>query len=113
MRTTEIGQSAETAVASHLAKDGYKILAQNWKTKICEIDIVARKDDVIYFIEVKYRTGAEQGSGLEHITPKKLNQIKFSARVWCQNNNWEGDCRLLGAEVSGPNNENIELVEID
>ena len=113
MKTTAIGQSAEAAVAKHLAQNGYKILAQNWKTKVCEIDIVARKDDVIYFVEVKYRGSAEQGSGLEHITPQKLNQIKFAVRVWCQNNDWEGDCRILGAEVSGLDFENIELVEID
>ncbi len=112
MKTTAIGQTAEGAVADHLAQDGYKILARNWKTKICEIDIIARKEDVIYFVEVKYRAGAEQGSGLEHITTQKLNQIKFAVRVWCQNNGWDGDCRLLGAEVSGLNFEHIDIVEL-
>lgn len=113
MRTTAIGRSAETAVAGHLTQNGYKILARNWKTKICEIDVVANKDDVIYFVEVKYRAGEGQGTGFEYIGPKKLRQIGFAARVWCQNNNFEGDYRLLGAEVSGLNYENIELVEID
>ncbi|MBI2588701.1 YraN family protein [Candidatus Saccharibacteria bacterium] len=113
MKTTAIGQSAEAAVARYLAQNAYKILAQNWKTKVCEIDVVVRKDDIIYFVEVKYRTGTEQGSGLEHITPRKLNQIKFAVRVWCQNNNWSGDCRILGAEVSGLNYDNIELVELE
>lgn len=112
MRTTAIGQSAETAVARHLAQNGYKILAQNWKTAICEIDVVADKDDIIYFVEVKYRAGVEQGSGLEHITPQKLNQIKFAARVWCQNNGWDGDYRILGAEVSGLKYENIKILEL-
>lgn len=107
------GRVAETAVAQHLARKSYKILAQNWKTKVCEIDIVARKNDVIYFVEVKYRSDDEQGSGLEHITPRKLSQIKFAVRVWCHNSNWDGNCRLLGAEVSGPNNSHIDLVEID
>ena len=112
MRTTVIGQSAETAVAKHLAEKGYKILAQNCKTKICEIDIIARQDDVIYFVEVKYRASATQGSGFEHITSQKLNQIKFAARVWCQNNDWEGDYRLLGAEVTGLEFENINVLEL-
>ena len=113
MATTAVGNKAETAVAKNLLFGGFQILDQNWKTKICEIDIVARKDGVIYFVEVKYRQGAEQGSGLEHITPQKLNRIKFAVRVWCHSNKWEGDCRILGAEVSGPNYEDIELVEID
>lgn len=112
MKTTTIGQTAEGAVADHLVQDGYKILGRNWKTKICEIDIVARKDDVIYFVEVKYRAGEQQGSGLEHITPQKLNQIKFAIRVWCQNHTWDGDCRILGAEVSGLGFDNIDIVEL-
>lgn len=113
MRTSAIGQNAETAVAKRLTQNGYKILDRNWKTKLCEIDIVAKREDIIYFVEAKYRAGAEQGSGLEHITPQKLNQIRFAVRVWCQNNDWDGDCRILGAEVSGLSFENIELVEID
>lgn len=113
MKSTAIGQSAEKTVAQHLAQKGYKILAQNWKTQVCEIDIVTRKDDVIYFVEVKYRAGIQQGSGLEHITPKKLNQIKFAVRVWCSQNNWDGDCRIIVAEVSGQNLKNVSSVELD
>ncbi len=113
MKTTAIGQSAEGAVADHMVQSGYKILDRNWKTKICEIDVIAAKDKIVYFVEVKYRATAQQGSGLEYITDHKLNQIKFAARIWCSNNNWDGDYRLLGAEVSSLNYENITLVEID
>lgn len=113
MKTTAIGQGAETAVEEHLASSGYNILDRNWKTKICEIDIVAQKGDVTYFVEVKYRGGAGQGAGFEYIGPSKMKQISFAARVWCQNHDYEGDYRLLGAEVSGLNFENIELIEID
>lgn len=112
MKATAIGQTAELVVAQHLAKNGYKILSKNWKTKLCEIDIVAAKDDIIYFVEVKYRSSAQQGGGLEHITKKKLSQIKFAVRVWCQNNNWNGDCRILGAEVSGLNFESMQITEL-
>lgn len=112
MKTTAIGQTAELAVAEHLAETGYKILAKNWKTKVCEIDLVVAKDDIIYFVEVKYRSSVKQGTGFEHITQKKLNQIKFAVGVWCQNNNWNGDCRILGAEVSGLNFGIIQITEI-
>jgi len=113
VKTTVIGQGAEAAVAKSLQKQGYEILDRNWRTKICEIDIVAKKAKTVYFVEVKYRAGAAQGSGLEHITTRKLNQIKFAIRVWSQNFNWQDDCRIIGAEVSGPDFENIELVEIE
>lgn len=112
MATTTVGNRAEAAVARSLEGKGFKVLAQNWRTRVCEIDIIAKKEDIVYFVEVKYRLSGEQGSGLEHITPRKLNQIKFAVRVWCHNNNWEGDCRILGAEVSGLNYEEIDLIEI-
>jgi len=107
------GARAEATVAEFLKKHGLKILDRNWKTKVCELDIVARKKDVIYFIEVKYRQSADQGGGLDHITSQKHNQIKFAARIWNQQHEYEGDYRTIGAEVSGPNFENISLVEID
>lgn len=113
MKTSLIGQNAESAVEQHLKQNGHKILARNWKTKICEIDIVAQKDKVIYFVEVKYRASESQGSGFEYIGPRKMAQIKFATRVWCQNNDYEGDYRLMGAEVTGLKFEDIELVEID
>jgi Holliday junction resolvase-like predicted endonuclease len=113
MKTTEQGLKAEKAAANLLEQQNFEIINRNWKTKICEIDIIARKDDVIYFVEVKYRAGEGQGTGFEYIGPKKMRQIGFAARVWCQNNDWEGDYRLLGAEVSGLNFEDIGLVEID
>jgi uncharacterized protein (TIGR00252 family) len=111
MKTTFIGKKAEARVAEFLNNEGYKILAQNWRTKVCEIDVVAKKEDIVYFIEVKYRSSEKQGGGLEYITPKKLNQIHFAAQIWVQQNNWNGDYRLLAAAVSG--SEGISVVEVD
>lgn len=113
MVTTASGNKAEIAVAGFMQEQGYKIVGLNWKTRLCEIDVIARREDIVYFVEVKYRTDSQQGSGLEHITTKKLNQIKFAVRVWCHNNDWEGDCRILGAEVFGLDFEHINLVEIE
>lgn len=113
MVKTTSGQAAEDAVSEYLKTQGFKILNRNWKTKICELDIVARKKDVIYFIEVKYRQSDDQGGGLDHITLQKLNQLKFAARIWNQDHNFEGDYRIIGAEVSGPDFATINLVEID
>jgi uncharacterized protein (TIGR00252 family) len=111
MKTTFIGKKAEARVAEFLNNEGYKILAQNWRTKVCEIDVVAKKEDIVYFIEVNYRSSEKQGGGLEYITPKKLNQIHFAAQIWVQQNNWNGDYRLLAAAVSG--SEGISVVELD
>ena len=112
MKTTAQGQTAEAAVADSLTEQGYQILGRNWKTKFCEIDIIAKKDDVVYFTEVKYRASSKQGSGFDYILPKKLKQIEFAAKIWNQQNNWDGDWRLTAAAVSGPDHQNIELIEL-
>ncbi len=80
-----IGQIAEDEAAKYLQNKGYKIIDRNWKTKYCEIDIIAKKDNVIYFVEVKYRRQENQGGGIAAITPKKLKQMQFAATLWQAN----------------------------
>lgn len=99
-------------MAGLLEQEGFEIIGRNWKTRICEIDIIAEKAKVIYFVEVKYRSSRAQGSGLEYIANQKLRQMNFAAEVWRQHFNRSGDYRLMAAAVSGADCENIELVEI-
>lgn len=112
MNTTTSGHEAEAAVAERLKKNGYKIMDMNWKTPRCEIDVIAKKHGVIYFVEVKYRVQEGQGSGFEYIISRKLGQLQFAARIWNQQHSWEGDYHLLAAEVSGLNFENISVEEL-
>jgi ribonuclease HII len=84
--TKQIGDLAEDIAAKYLMKFGHKILDRNWKNKFCEIDIVSRKKDVIYFTEVKYRKKPDQGDGLAVITAKKLRQMKFAAEFYVLSN---------------------------
>jgi uncharacterized protein (TIGR00252 family) len=112
MKTTEQGQKAEQTVADLLEEQGFEIIDRNWKTKVCEIDLVAQKDKTIYFVEVKYRRSEAQGGGFEYITSQKLHRMNFAAQVWQQNYRWNGDFQLMAAAVSGIDCENIELVEL-
>jgi putative endonuclease len=111
MKTTYIGKEAEIKVAKYLKNTGFKLLEHNWHTRVCEIDLIAEKANVIYFVEVKFRSNNEQGDGLEYITPKKLKQIHFAAEIWIQKNEWEGDYRILAASVDSSSKINIiELI---
>lgn len=112
MKATFRGKEAEAAVANYLTSQGFSILAQNWRTPRCEIDIVAQKDKVIYFVEVKYRSGTAQGDGFEYITGRKLRQLHFAGEVWVQDNGWDGDYRILAAAVSGDDYQTVELTEV-
>lgn len=112
MKTTAQGRTAEAAVAQFLVASGYKLLDRNWRTRLCEIDVIAKKDNVVFLVEVKYRAQDAQGSGLDSITLKKLNQMRFAAELWVQAHDWGGDWRLAVASVSGPKAENIDFLEL-
>ena len=112
MKTTASGHNAEEAAANYLTSQGFSVLAKNWRTKTCEIDIVAKKDNVIYFCEVKYRGSDFQGDGFEYITPAKLKQVTYAAQTWVNEQDWDGDYRLLAAAVSGDAYQDVEITEI-
>lgn len=112
MSTTDTGRQAETAVCDYLRTKGYKIRAQNWRTRWCEIDIVAEKDNVVYFVEVKYRRSSRYGDGLSYITDKKLQQMGFAAEVWVNNHKWNGQYVLAAAAVAGDNFQVTDFFEL-
>lgn len=100
--TKQIGDRAEEVVAEYLQKNGHEILERNWKTKFCEIDIVSRRDDTVYFTEVKYRKNDKAGDGIAAITPKKLRQMKFAAEYFALKYKLHDmDLRLAYADVAG------------
>lgn len=78
------GELAETAACEYLQRSGFKVLDRNWKTKACEIDIVAQKQNIVHFVEVKYRSSLNQGGGVAAITSKKLHQMNRGAQIWMQ-----------------------------
>jgi len=120
MNTTNTGKKAEEIAADYLQAMGYKILDRNWRRPKCEIDIVASKktknrifskERTIYFVEVKYRKGDGQGSGLDYITPRKIEQMQFAAKMWVSENNWMGSYELSALEVAGEQFEVGEFIE--
>ena len=99
--TRSIGDAGEQAAADWLAADGHEIVARNWRTRYCEIDIVSMKDDVLYFTEVKYRKNDDFGDGLAAITVKKQRQMHFAAELFiAKHPQYEGrDMRMLAVAV--------------
>ncbi len=109
--STHLGKIAEKLVASHLVSQGHSIEALNWRTKMCEIDVVSKYRKNVYFTEVKFRSQNNWGSGYEYVMPKKIAQMKFSARYWMHLNGWKYDAVLQVASVS--RDESIEWIILD
>jgi uncharacterized protein (TIGR00252 family) len=109
--TFDTGRMAESAAAEYLQTNGFTILEQNWRTRWCEIDVIAVKGRTVYFVEVKYRHHASQGSGLEYITRVKLRQMRFATANWARDHNWRGDYLLAALEVSGESFAVTEFID--
>ncbi len=101
MTTTDTGRKAEVAARVYLEMRGFHIIEQNYRRPRCEIDIVARKDGVVHFVEVKYRINDQQGGGLDAITSSKLKQMQRAAWSWVDEYKWHGEYILSTVEISG------------
>ncbi len=115
MTTRQIGDKGEQAAADWLTADGHEIVARNWRTRYCEIDIVSVKGEVLYFTEVKYRKNDDFGDGLAAITAKKQRQMRFAAELFLAG---KPECsgmaaKLLAASISGDPPAVQAVVEIN
>lgn len=75
MNKREIGKQKEQQALEFLQKKGYRILCQNFRTKVGEIDIVAKDNNTIVFIEVRSRGYDTLGSPEESVDRRKQSKI--------------------------------------
>jgi putative endonuclease len=83
------GNYGENLAIEFLKENEYEILERNYKNKFGEIDIVARKREMIIFIEVKYRENLNYGEGVEAVDFYKRNHIRNVAKVFIMKNHLE------------------------
>jgi putative endonuclease len=100
--STDAGRKAEAAAKVYLEMRGYSIIEQNFRRPRHEIDIVAKKADVIYFVEVKYRPADEPTGSVEAVTASKLRQLQRAAAIWIEEYKYPGTFQLAAVEVAGP-----------
>ncbi|MEA1914887.1 MAG: YraN family protein [Campylobacterota bacterium] len=100
------GQQAEKKASDYLQSLGFKIIQTNYYArKMGEIDIIASKDEVVHFIEVKSGSGFE---AVYNITPSKINKILKSAYYYLKVNTL--DC-AFSIDAVIVQDEDIELIE--
>jgi putative endonuclease len=75
----KFGKRGENLAVWYLEKNGYKILEQNYRNRMGEIDIIAQEKKTIVFVEVKSRRSIRYGSPKWAVTPKKQRKISMVA----------------------------------
>lgn len=77
-----LGPLSENLAAEYLTSCGWQILERNYRVNRKEVDIIARRANMVAFVEVKARAGRGYGHGLEAITWKKRREIAHVAHAW-------------------------------
>jgi putative endonuclease len=70
---------SEAVARAHLEAQGYRVLAENYRIRDAEIDLVAQEGKIIVFVEVKQRKSSLYGSAAEAIGPYKLRRLRKAA----------------------------------
>ena len=95
-----LGKLGEDAASKFLETHGYKIVARNFRIRSAEIDIIAQRDDVLIFVEVKARSNIRHGLPAEAVTVLKQKKIIEAAGVFLQDENFSDcACRFDVVEV--------------
>lgn len=76
------GQTGEDAAAALYGGLGFSILARNWRCRLGELDLVAERDDLVVFCEVKTRAGMTFGGGFEAVTAGKQRRVRQLAELF-------------------------------
>jgi len=99
------GDAAEERACRHLDRSGFTIVERKYRTKGGEIDIVARKGDVLVFVEVRSLEVTGFGTPEESVTPAKRRRIVAAARHYLSNipsSSWrEARFDVIAIEGSG------------
>ncbi|HEX8993551.1 MAG TPA: YraN family protein [Anaerolineales bacterium] len=93
-RNQSVGRWGEQEAADYLCGRGYTVVARNVRTPYGEIDLIASKEGIMIFVEVKARTGKSYGPPEVAVTPRKQAHMLACADHYAQQNeidHWQID----------------------
>lgn len=96
-------QAAEDLACQYLKKQGYAIVARNWHCPFGEIDVIAKKKQLLLFVEVKWRKNAAFGGVQESITHHKKIKMHRTIEMYLQQYPHRGDVRADAILIQAAN----------
>jgi putative endonuclease len=107
-----LGKTGEDVACRELRRRGYEVLARRYRTRVGEIDIVAREGPTIVFIEVKTRTSATCGPPGEAVGPRKQRKIWLMASHFLLRRGWfDRPCRFDVVAITMRNGR-VQRIEV-
>ncbi len=77
-----LGEAGEQLAARWYESKGYEVLERNWRRREGEVDLIVREGRTVVFVEVKARSSARFGEGVEAVLPAKQRRIRRLAERW-------------------------------
>ena len=90
----DLGRRGEAMAKAHLEAAGYEILDENWTFGKAEVDLIAYKDRIIIFTEVKTRTGNSFGEPEDFVDNRKQKLLAGAADEYIYLMNHQGEVRF-------------------
>ena len=84
MNNTKRGRMGECIALKYLEQKGYTIITSNYHTRYGEIDIIAKDQETLAFVEVKARSSMRYGRGVEAVTESKQEKLRKTALLFLQ-----------------------------
>ena len=100
----ELGKLGEDLAVEYLQKNGYEILETNWTFQKAEIDIIAKKEEILAIIEVKTRSSLEFGLPQDFVKPKKIQLLVKAVDGYVNAKNLDIDVRFDIIAIHKENN---------
>lgn len=89
-----LGNRGESIACTHLLRNGYRILEQNWRYDRAEVDIIAEVADLIVFVEVKARSTDFFGSPSSFVTDRKQELLMKAAEAYLDQSDIDKEVRF-------------------
>ena len=92
-QSAQLGRDGENLAVAHLRENGYEIVERNWRFGKLEIDIIARKGNVLSIVEVKTRSGDYFGEPEDGVTKAKERFLATAADHYIISRNLDVEVR--------------------
>jgi putative endonuclease len=93
--TRQFGQEQEQKACDYLEQQDLKVIEKNYQCKVGEIDLIMRdKDNILVFVEVRFRKQNSYGGGLESVTRSKQRRIIRTAQYYLLTKKEDCPCRF-------------------
>ena len=108
----ELGKKGEQLAVDFLQEHGYTIVERNYRFHKAEVDIIAKKDDILAIIEVKTRSSIDFGDPQDFVKPKQIKNLVKAVDEYVTENDLDLEVRFdIIAIVKQGKRFNIEHLE--